>query len=88
VAIAVQSWVRFTGTYKEDDTGETIIIKVMNDQMLLRFHDKDDGITEGACIPISEIRFIWLGGLIEFQVDEDGTTPALIAMKVYEFRRQ
>ena len=80
------SWIHYNGTYKENDSGETITIQITNGQLLLRFHDNDDDIREGACIPISETRFAWTGGLIEFQVVEDGTVPALIAMKVYEFR--
>ena len=81
------SWVRFIGTYKEIDSGETITIQVTNGRMLLRFHDNDDDIIEGVCIPISETRFTWSGGLIEFQIDEDGTIPTLTAMNVYRFRR-
>jgi hypothetical protein len=81
------SGVHFIGTYKEVDNGETITIQVTNSQMHLRFHDNDDGTTEGICIPISETRFTWSGGLIEFQVNEDGTVPALVAMKVYQFRQ-
>ena len=80
------SWVRYNGTYREDDSGETITIQVVNDQLLLRLHNNDDEMVEGVCIPISETRFTWSGGLIEFQVAEDGTVPTLTAMKVYEFR--
>jgi CubicO group peptidase (beta-lactamase class C family) len=81
------SWVRFNGIYKEDESGETITIQVVNEQMLLHLHESDDDTVEGVCIPISETRFAWSGGLIEFQDAEDGTIPALIAMKIYKFRR-
>lgn len=81
------SWVRYIGTYREDDHGETITIQVTDSQLLLRLHENDDNMRECVCIAISETRFSWSGGLIEFQVAEDGTVQALTAMKVYEFRR-
>ena len=81
------SWISYSGTYKEHDNGETISIQVANDQLLLRLHENDDSVREGVCVPISETQFTWAGGLIEFQVAEDGTVPTLTAMNVYRFRR-
>ena len=81
------SWMHYNGTYKENDSGETITIQITDGQMLLRFHDNNDEMREGVCVPISMTKFTWSGGLIEFQITEDGTIPALIAMNVYEFKR-
>lgn len=81
------SWMHYNGTYRENDSGETIAIQITNGQMLLRFHDNDDEMREGVCIPISMTKFTWSGGLIEFQIAEDGTVPVLEAMEVYKFRR-
>jgi len=81
------SWIRYCGTYKDNESGETITIQIVNDQMVLRLHDNDDYVVEDVCFQIGEARFTWSGGLIEFQVAEDGTVLTLTAMKVYEFRR-
>ena len=62
-------------------------IQVTNDKLMLLFLDSDGNVSEGVCLPVSETRFAWAGGLIEFQITDDGTEPALTAMKVYEFRR-
>jgi hypothetical protein len=81
------AWLSYGGIYKEENTEETITIQVTNEQLLLRLHDNDDNVREGVGMPISETQLTWAGGLIEFQVAEDGTVPALTAMKVYEFKR-
>jgi Beta-lactamase len=81
------SWIRYCGTYKDNNSGETITIQITDGQMLVRFYGNDGEMREGVCVPISMTRFTWSGGLIEFQIAEDGTVPALEAMKVYEFKR-
>jgi CubicO group peptidase (beta-lactamase class C family) len=81
------TWLSYGGIYKQENTEETITIQVTNEHLVLRLYDNDDNVKEGVCIPISATRFTWAGGLIEFQVAEDGTVPALTAMKVYEFKR-
>lgn len=81
------TWLSYSGIYQEESNGDIITIQVTNEHLLLRLHDNDDNVREGVCMPISETQFAWTGGLIEFQVAEDGTVPALTAMKVYEFKR-
>ncbi len=80
-------WRSYSGIYQEENTGETITIQVSNEHLLLHLHDTDDHVREGVGMPISATQCVWTGGLIEFQVAEDGTVPALTAMKVYEFKR-
>ncbi len=81
------SWVRFSGTYRENSNKETITVQVEDHRLLLRLHDNDDGVTGGTCIPLDETRFVWSGGLIEFHSADDRIIPALTAMEVYTFWR-
>lgn len=81
------SWRRYSGTYRENVNNETIDIQVEDHGLVLRLHDNDASTIEGTCIPLDETRFAWSGGLIEFEIADDGTVPALTAMQVYRFER-
>jgi len=78
-------WRRYSGTYRENGNNETIDIRVEDHGLVLRLHDNDASTMEGTCIPLDENRFAWSGGLIEFEIADDGTVPALTAMQVYRF---
>jgi len=78
---------RYTGIYRENSNNETIDIRVEDHGLVLRLYDNDASTLEGTCIPLDKNRFAWSGGLIEFEVADDGTVPALTAMQVYRFER-
>jgi len=72
---------------RENGNNETIDIQFEDHSLMLRLHDNDASTIEGTCIPLDEARFAWSGGLIEFEIADDGTVPALTAMQVCKFER-
>ena len=80
---------RYTGRYcnGEGYEAETITIRLEDGSLVLTLLDNNANTIEGALTPLDATRFYWFRGLIEFQMEPDGTASALLAMGVYLFAR-